>query len=170
LILEQYIPNALTEPQPVRLNGWLRAGGVDIRVDTTLALYHLKADCRFNQDFDLLYLPLDATAPGMKLEPEGERQPFLALKSAAKNSAPNVAHADEALLRYELFRDNTAERSWLTIEKIEVLGYQLSNLTADLQLGNSRFDIQREFIRRQCRRKSADRSRQRQSRFDQLCH
>jgi hypothetical protein len=141
LIIDQYIPNALAEPEPFRLNGWLRTDGVDIRVDTTLALYHLKADCRFNQDFDLLYVPLDSTAPGMKLEPEGERQPFLALKSAEKIPASNFVHADEALLMYELFRDNTGERSWITIEKIEVLGYQLSNLAADLHLGNSRFDI-----------------------------
>jgi len=140
-IIDQYIPNALTEPQPFRLNGWLRVDGVDIRVDTTLVLHNLKADCRFNQDFDLLYLPLDSTAPGMKLEPEGEWQPFLVLKSAEKTSAPNFAHADEALLMYELFRDNTGERSRLTIEKIEVLGYQLSNLAADLHLGNGRFDI-----------------------------
>ena len=140
-IIDQYIPNALTEPQPFRLNGWLRVDGMDIHVDTTLTLYNLKADCRFNQDFDLLYLPLDSTAPGMKLEPEGERQPFLVLKSAEKTSAPNFAHADEALLMYELFRGNTGERSRLTIEKIEGFGYQLSNLAADLHVGNGRFDI-----------------------------
>jgi len=141
LIIDQYIPNALAAPQPFRLNGWLRADGMDIRVDTTLALYNLKADCRFNQDFDLFYLPLGSTAKGMKLEAEGEWQPFLVLKSAAKNSAPNFVHADEALLMYELFRDNAGGRSRLTIEKIEALGYQLSNLAADLHLGNSRFDI-----------------------------
>ncbi|MDZ7361239.1 MAG: hypothetical protein ONB46_11000 [candidate division KSB1 bacterium] len=139
LIINQYIPNALTAPQPFHLNGWLRADGMNIQVDTTLALYNLKADCRFNQDFDLLYVPLDSTAPGMKLEPEGEWQPFLVLKSAEQT--PHFAHADEALLMYELFRDNAGERSRVTIEKIEVLGYQLSNLAADLHLGNSRFDI-----------------------------
>jgi uncharacterized protein involved in outer membrane biogenesis len=141
LIIDQYIPNALTAPQPFRLNGWLRADGMDIQVDTTLALYNLKANCRFNQDFDLLSVPLDSAAPGMMLEPEGEWQPFLALKSAEKIPASNFVHADEALLMYELFRDNTGERSWITIEKIEALGYQLSNLAADLHLGNSRFDI-----------------------------
>jgi hypothetical protein len=144
-IIDQYIPNALAEPQPSRLEGWLNIDGLDIKIDTTLALKNLRADCRFKQDFDLLNLPLDDHPPitfGMALEPEEPFQPVLVLKSSPEMSRANFASADEALLMYDLFRESgREERSWLAIDEIEVRGYRLSNLAADLRLGNSRCDI-----------------------------
>ena len=140
-ILDQYIPNELTESQPSRLDGWLKIDGLDIKIDTTLAVKNLRADCRFNQDFALLNLPLDDHPPitfGMALEPEAPFQPVLILKTSPETAKPNFVSADEALLMYDLFRK---ERSQLTIDEIEVSGYRLSNLAADLRLGNSRFDI-----------------------------
>jgi len=142
-IIEQYIPDALNAPQPSRLTGWLRIAGMDIRVDTVLALNDLQADCRFNQNFDLLYLPPDSTmAKGMKLEPQEDLQPYLVLKSPAQPASQAFANADEALLMYDLFRESRRDNGgWLKIGKIDLLGYQLNNLAADLNLGNSRFDI-----------------------------
>jgi len=147
-VIDQYIPNELTEPQPWRLNGWLKIDGLDIKIDTTVAVKNLRADCRFKQDFALLNLPLDDHPPitfGMALEPEEQFQPVLVLKASPEISKQNFASADEALLMYDLFREsgreNFGERSWLAIDEIEVRGYRLSNLAADLRLGNSRFDI-----------------------------
>jgi hypothetical protein len=148
VIIDQYFPDALAEPQPSRLNGWLRIDGLDLSIDTTFTLHNLKAACRFDQDFDLLYLPPDmAMSNGMKLEPEDDLQPYLVLKPAPRSGSPIYAKADEALLMYDLFRDakdkDAGERSWLTIEKIDALDYQFTNLTADLNIGNCRFDIPR---------------------------
>ena len=147
-IIDQYIPDALTAPQPSRLNGWLKIAGLDLKMDTTVAIKNLRADCRFEQDFDLLNLPLDDHPPitfGMALEPEGALQPVLILKMSPGAAGVNFASADEALLMYDLFRDsgheNFGERSWLAIEEMELAGYRLSNLAADLRLGNSRFDV-----------------------------
>jgi autotransporter translocation and assembly factor TamB len=144
IIIDQYIPDeALEQPQSSRLNGWLRIDGMEVRLDTTLALHDLKADCRFNQDFDLLYLPIDsATTKGMKLEAEDDLQPYFVLKASQQSAAQNFANADEALLMYDLFREPRRDNSsWLTIGKAEVFGYQLSNFAADLNLGNCRFDV-----------------------------
>jgi len=147
-IIDQYIPNELTAPQPSRLNGWLKIDGLDIKMDTTVAIKNLRADCRFKQDFTLLNLPLDEHPPitfGMVLEPEGALQPVLILKTPPEMAGANFASADEALLMYDLFRDsgreNFGERSWLAIEEMELAGYRFSNLAADLRLGNSRLDI-----------------------------
>ena len=147
-VIDQYIPEALMAPQPSRLAGWLKIDGLDLKMDTTVAIKNLRADCRFKQDFDLLNLPLDDHPPltfGMALEPEGALQPVLILKTSPEAAGVNFASADEALLMYDLFRDsgreNGDERSWLAIEEIELAGYRLSNLAADLRLGNSRFDI-----------------------------
>ena len=147
-IIDQYIPNVLTEPQPSRLNGWLKIDGLDIKIDTTFAVKNLRADCRFKQDFALLNLPLDDHPPitfGMALEPEAPFQPVLILRTSPEMAGANFASADEALLMYDLFREsgreNFDERSWLAIDEIEVAGYRCSNLAADLRIGNSRFDI-----------------------------
>lgn len=149
-ILEQYIPDALTAPQPSRLEGWLRVAGLDVKMDTTFALQGLRADCRFQQDFDLLNLPLDDHPPltfGMALEPEEPYQPVLILKASPASASPKFASADEALLMYDLLREparnDAVERSHLTIAEINVSGYRLTNLVADLNLGHSRFDIPR---------------------------
>lgn len=149
-IIDQYIPDALTEPQPSRVEGWLRSDGLDIKIDTTLALQGLRADCRFQQDFDLLNLPLDDHPPitfGMALEPEEPYQPVLILKSSPASASPKFASADEALLMYDLLREparnDAVARSHLTIAEINLSGIRLTNLVADLSLGNSRFDIPR---------------------------
>lgn len=147
-IIDQFIPDALTAPQPSRFNGWLKIDGFDLKMDSTVTIKNLRANCRFKQDFDLLNLPLDDHPPitfGMALEPEGAWQPVLILKTSPEAAGANFASADEALLMYDLFRDagreNWGERSWLAIEEMELAGYHLSNLAADLRLGNSRFDI-----------------------------
>lgn len=147
-VIDQYFPDALAAPQPVQLNGWLRCDGLDVKMDTTLALHNLKAVCHFDQDFDLLYLPPESMmTKGMMLEPDDDFQPYLVLKPSEKSTAPIYAKADEALLMYDLFRDakdkDAGERSRLTIEKIDALDYQFTNLTADLNIGNCRFDIPR---------------------------
>ena len=147
-IIDQYIPNELAEPQPLRLDGWLKIDGLDINLDTTVAIKNLRADCRFRQDFALLNLPLDDHPPitfGMALEPEEQFQPVLILKAPPESSKQNFASADEALLMYDLFRasgrENFGERSWLAIDEMELAGYRFSNFAADLRLGDSRFDI-----------------------------
>ncbi len=143
-IIDQYIPNDLLARQPARLNGWLKIDGLEVAMDTTITMKNLRADCRFAQDFDLLNLSMDDHPPitfGMALEPEAPFQPVLILKTSPENSKQNFASADESLLMYDLFRE--AERSWLAIDEIEVSGYRLANLAADLRLGNGRFDIPR---------------------------
>ena len=141
-IIDQYIPDELTAPQPARLKGWLKIAGLDVEMDTTFAVKNLRADCRFAQDFALLNLPLDDHPPitfGMALEPEPPLQPVLILKTPPENFKQNFAGAEETMLMYDIFRE--AERSWLAIDTIKVAGYRLSNVAADLRLGNGRFDI-----------------------------
>lgn len=141
-IIDQYIPNDLAAPQPARLSGWLKIDGLDLAMDTTFAMKNLRADCRFAQDFVLLNLPRDDHPPitfGMALEPEAPFQPVLILKSPPESSKQNFASAEQSLLMYDLFRET--ERSWLAIDEIDVSGYRLANLAADLRLGNGRFDI-----------------------------
>jgi hypothetical protein len=147
-VIDQYIPDALMAPQPSSLSGWLRIDGLDAKIDTTLAVQNIKADCRFRQNFDMLYLAPDSTMTGgMKLEPENDLQPYLVLKPSNVNSHLSFNNAGAALLLYDLFRDampnHNGERSWLTIDEINVFGYRLSNLAADLYLGNCRLDVPR---------------------------
>lgn len=148
LVIDQYLPDDLTAPQPTRFSGWLKVAGLDVKMDSTVAIKNLRADCRFQQDFTLLNLPLDDHPPitfGMALMPEGNMQPVLILKTSPELGVANFASADEALLMYDLLqapeRKTFGERSWLAIEEMELAGYRLSNLAADLQLGNSRVDI-----------------------------
>jgi hypothetical protein len=128
-VFDQYLPDALDEPQPARFVGQLQIGGLDVTVDTSLSLHDLKANCRFDQEFDLLDLTL---------KPSQEASPAV------------LADAGEALLMYDIFgnvrredvmRENVSAPSRITIGQIEVFGYQISDVVADLSIGNSRFDI-----------------------------
>jgi hypothetical protein len=128
-VFDQYLPDALDEPQPGRFHGTLKIDGLDVTVDTSLSLHDLKANCRFDQEFDLL---------------------DLALKSSPTTPSLTFANAGEALLMYDIFgnvmrngvmRENVSEPSRITIGRINVLGYEISDVVADLSIGNSRFDI-----------------------------
>ncbi len=138
-VFDQYLPDALDEPQPARFLGHLQIDGLDVTVDTLLSLHDLKADCRFDQDFDLLDLTL---------KPSQEASPVV------------FANAGEALLMYDIFgnvmrkgvmredairngvmRENVSGPSRITIGQIDVFGYRISDVIADLSIGNCRFDI-----------------------------
>lgn len=138
-IFDQYLPDALDEPQPARFVGQLQIDGLDVTVDTLLSLHDLNANCRFEQEFDLL---------------------DLSLKSSPTTPRPAFATAGEALLLYDVFgnvkrkgvmrddvtrknvrRENLIEPSRIMIGRINVLGYEISDIVADLAIGNSRFDI-----------------------------
>ncbi|MGH7600296.1 MAG: hypothetical protein ACREOI_28415, partial [bacterium] len=133
-VFDQYLPDALDEPQPARFVGQLQSDGLDVTVDTSLSLRDLKANCRFDQEFDLLDLTL---------KPSQEASPAV------------FANAGEALLMYDIFgnvmredvtrkgvmRENVSGPSRITIGQINVFGYQISDVVADLALGNCRLDI-----------------------------
>ncbi len=128
-VFDQYLPDALDQPQPARFNGKLKSGGLEVAVDTLLSLHDFNADCRFDQEFDLL---------------------DLSLKSSPTASSPAFANAGEALLLYDVFgdvmrndvmRENGNAPSHIAIGRINVLGYEISDVVADLAIGNSRFDI-----------------------------
>jgi hypothetical protein len=129
---DQYLPNAIEEPQPVSLTGWLQAEGLHLTVDTLLTLNDLNAHCDFAQDFIFI----------------GEDE-FSLKASEEKPNAP-LANAGEALLMYDIFGDvkrddltrkNVNKPSSFTIAQLSVLGYQISDIYADLVIGNCRFDI-----------------------------
>jgi hypothetical protein len=138
-VFDQYLPDALDEPQPARFVGQLRSDGLEVTIDTLLSLRDLKADCRFDQEFDLL---------------------DLTLKSSPETPPALFANAGEALLMYDIFgnvrredvrredvtrigarRENVRGPSRITIGQIEMFGYQISDVIADLSIGNCRFDI-----------------------------
>jgi hypothetical protein len=140
-VFDQYIPNARNEPQPAHFTGQLQINGLDVTVDTLLSLHDLKADCHFDQKFDLL---------------------DLTLKPSQAASPAVFANAGEALLMYDIFgnvrregvmhdgvtrkdvtRENVGGPSRITIGQANVLGYQISDVVADLAIGNCRFDIPR---------------------------
>jgi len=128
-VLDQYIPNAPDEPQPARFVGKLQSDGLDVTIDTVFSLRDLKADCRFDQAFDLL---------------------DLSLKPSQATPAAAFADAGEALLMYDIFGDvmrndvmrkNVSGPSRITIGQMNVFGYQISDVVADLAIGNCRLDI-----------------------------
>jgi hypothetical protein len=133
---DQYLPNAIEAPQPANLTGWLKVDGLHLTVDTLLALRDLNVYCDFAQDF--VYV--------------GEE---LSLKPAGERPAAGFANAGEALLLYDIFgdvrrdnvmrknvmRNNAGQSSRLTIAQLNVLGYQISDIQADLVIGNCRLDI-----------------------------
>ncbi|MCI0694691.1 AsmA family protein [candidate division KSB1 bacterium] len=138
-VFDQYLPDALDEPQPARFVGQLQIDGLDVTVDTLLSLHDLKANCRFDQEFDLLDLTL---------KPSQEVPPVV------------FAEAGEALLMYDILgdvmrkgvmrddvtrkgvmRENVSGPSRITIGQVNVLGYQISDVVADLAIGNRRLDI-----------------------------
>jgi hypothetical protein len=122
--LDQFLPNTPEDPQPANLTGGLQANGVHVVIDTLLALRDLNADVSFAQDFDLL----DAS-----------------LKPSTKRSAAPLANAGEVLLLYDIFGEAIHEQSnkpsRLTIAQLQLLGYQISDIQADLIVGDCRFDI-----------------------------
>ncbi|MGH7453638.1 MAG: hypothetical protein ACRENG_19980, partial [bacterium] len=133
-VLDQYIPNAPGDPQPARFVGQLQSDGLDVTIDTLFSLRDLKADCHFDQEFDLLDLTL---------KPSQEAPPVA------------FANAGEALLMYDIFgdvmrndvirknvmRENASGPSRITIGQIDAFGYQISDVVADLAIGNCRLDI-----------------------------
>lgn len=133
-VLEQYIPNAPDDPQPARFVGQLQSDGLDVTIDTLFSWRDLKADCHFDQAFDLL---------------------DLSLKPSQATPAATFADAGEALLMYDIFgdarredvmrkdvrRENVRGPSRITIGQINVFGYQISDVVADLAIGNCRLDI-----------------------------
>jgi hypothetical protein len=134
LVFDQYLPDALDEPQPARFAGHLQINGLDVVVDTLFSLHDLRANCHIDQEFDLL---------------------DLSLKSSQATPSPTFANAGEALLMYDVFsgvlrkdvmrknvrHENGSGPSRITIGRINVLGYEISDVVADLAIGNSRFDI-----------------------------
>jgi hypothetical protein len=128
-VFDQYLPDALDEPQPARFSGKLQIDGLEVIVDTLLSLHDLEADCHFDQEFDLL---------------------DLSLKSSRTTRRPAFANAGEALLMYDIFgnvrredamRENANAPSRVKIGRINVRGYEISDVAADLSIGNCRFDI-----------------------------
>jgi hypothetical protein len=128
-VLDQYIPDAPKDPQPARFVGQLRSDGLDVTIDTLLSLRNFKADCHFDQEFDLL---------------------SLTLKPSPAASPAMLANAGEVLLMYDIFGDvlrndamrkNVSGPSRITIGQMNVFGYQISGVVADLAIGNCRLDI-----------------------------
>ncbi|MDZ7289720.1 MAG: hypothetical protein ONB42_07280, partial [candidate division KSB1 bacterium] len=133
---------------PARLVGRLQIDGLDITVGTIMRIHDLKGICHFDQDFDYLYFPLTSSPPknyGMLLEPDSVFQPVLVLKPSKEKSHESFASAGEALLMYDIFRgsmnQDMSRRSWLRIGQIDVLGHKISEVIADLVIGNCRFDV-----------------------------
>jgi hypothetical protein len=57
-VFDQYLPDALEAPQPARFTGRLQIDGLEVTADTLFSLRDLNADCRLDQEFDLLDLSL----------------------------------------------------------------------------------------------------------------
>lgn len=121
-ILEQYLPDDLAAPQPARLAGSLEIAHFNLEQDSTLALRDLNAHLSLAQEFDLLDLSLPPAAP---------EKPFV------------IANAAEKLLLDDVFRrkgNGASSPSRLTLAELQIGRYRLSDIAADLALGEGRLE------------------------------
>jgi hypothetical protein len=143
-VFDQYIPNALTESQPARLVGQLQSDGLDVTVDTLFSLRDLKADCHFDQKFDLLDLslkPSQATPAATFADAGEELFMYDIFGSVRRESVMRKSVMREDVARKDVMREKVNAPSRIAIGQINVFGYQISDVVADLRIGNCRFDI-----------------------------
>lgn len=121
--IEQFVPADPEQPQPARISGRLRAENLNIALDSLANITNLNADLEMAQALDLLDLSLKPPAP---------------------NPGAPLANAANSLLLYDIFgAPGDPPASHLTIERVEAARYQVDNIKADLNLGDSRIDVPR---------------------------
>ncbi len=130
--VDQFLPDDPFARQPAAVKGTLQARDLDIAADTLMTIKHLNADLKYEQHYE-------AQLTGKETK--------IFLKPHLTEEAPVLANAGERLLLEDIFRKapHTAPSngvpSHLSIARLEVMGYQLDDIEADLRLGNSRLDI-----------------------------
>lgn len=121
MVLEQYFPDDKNAAQPSHISVALHTEKFNVSMDTSFALENMNADLSFAQDFDFL---------------------TLALSSPQVTATPQARNANEALLLYDVLgRRAVVSNSQVRVEKLRLREYEFSDVVADLNLGQGRFDI-----------------------------
>lgn len=130
--IDQFLPDDPFARQPAAVKGTLQARDLDIAVDTLMTIKHLNADLKYEQHYEAQLIG---------------KETQIVLKSHLTEETPALANAGELLLLEDIFRKAPRAApangvpSQLSIARLEVMGYQLDDIEADLRLGNSRLDI-----------------------------
>lgn len=130
--IDQFLPDDPFARQPAAVKGTLQVRDLDIAVDTLMTIKLLNADLKYEQHYD-------AQLTGNETQ--------IVLKPHLTEETPALATAGELLLLEDIFRKAPRAApangvpSQLSIARLEVMGYQLDDIEADLRLGNSRLDI-----------------------------
>ncbi len=124
LIIDQFLPDDETAAQPARISGTLRATQLEVMMDSLFVMHDLNADVTFAQDFDFLTMALLPSQPVKQ---------------------PALANAGEALLLFDVLGElpdhNLTPASQLAIAKLQIGDYEITDVSAKLNLGEGRFDI-----------------------------
>ncbi|MDZ7266011.1 MAG: AsmA family protein [candidate division KSB1 bacterium] len=128
--IEQLLPDDPFAPQPARIDGFLQLQDCEVAVDTLLALHDLDAELHFAQRYT------------SRLQ---GRETKITLQADDGLPAGALADAGESLLLYEMLRQPVpapdTPRSHFSIARLEVMGYRLEDIAAEVRLANSRFDL-----------------------------
>lgn len=130
--IDQFLPDDPFALQPTAIRSSLQAQDLYIAVDTLITMHHLNANLNAEQHYDTQLVG---------------KETRIALKPHLTEETPVLATAGELLLLEDIFRKApratpaNGSASHLSIARLEVMGYQLDDIEADLRLGNSRFDI-----------------------------
>jgi len=130
LVIDQFLPDDPFAPQPATVSGFLQLQDFEIALDTLLTIHDLDAELNFAQRYTS--------------QLEG-KEAKITLPAEEQAPAAMFANAGESLLLYEVLREPPlpprTPRSHFSIARLEVMGYRLEDIAADLRLGNSRFDL-----------------------------
>ncbi len=125
--IDQLLPDDPFAPQPAAVSGFLQLQDFEIALDTLLTIHDLDAELNFAQRYTS--------------QLEG-REAKITLHAGEEAPAAMLANAGESLLLYEVLREPPrTPRSHFSIARLEVMGYRLEEIAADVRLGNSRFDL-----------------------------
>lgn len=121
MVLDQFFPEDKSAAQPSNINVAWHAEGLNVKMDTSLAIYGMNADLSFAQGFDFLTLELS---------------------SPKEAEQPQLANANEAMLLYDVLGEKTSTpNSRVRIDRLRLRDYEFSDINADLHIGQGRFDI-----------------------------
>lgn len=130
LTIDQFLPDDPFAPQPAIVSGSLQLRDFEIALDTLLTIHDLDGEVDFAQRYTS--------------QLEG-KEAKITLHADEQAPAAMLANAGESLLLYEVLREPPlpprTPRSHFSIARLEVMGYRLEDIAADLRLGNSRFDL-----------------------------
>lgn len=130
--IDQFLPDDPFALQPTAIRSSLQAQDLYIAVDTLITIHHLNANLNAEQHYDTQLVG---------------KETQIVLKPHLTEETPALATAGELLLLEDIFRKAphatpaNGNASHLSIARLEVMGYQLDDIEADLRLGDSRFDI-----------------------------